>query len=54
MKKIVLLSVFALALASCTPTTPKEEVGALDSTVIVADTTCAPVCDSVADTTAVK
>jgi len=47
MKKIILLSAFILALASCSA--PKvEEVAApaTDSTAVVVDTTCSVTCDS--------
>lgn len=53
MKKIVLLSAFMLALASCSaPAVEETPAATTDTTCVVADSACAAVCDSVkADTT---
>lgn len=56
MKKVILLSAFIVALASCSaPATEEVAAPAADSTCVIADTACAAVCDSVkADTANVK
>ncbi len=47
MKKVILLSAFVLALASCSAPAPVEETPVADSTACVKDTACAVQCDSV-------
>lgn len=56
MKKVILLSAFVLALASCSaPATEEVAAPAADSTCVKADTACVVACDSVkADTAKVK
>lgn len=46
MKKIVLLSAFVLAFASCSAPVAEETSAVTDSTTVVVDTTCAVTCDS--------
>lgn len=48
MKKIILLSAFVLALASCSTPKAEEMTETTDSTAVVVDTTCAVPCSTVA------